>query len=116
MRRKEERSKKSQTNNKAKQHSTRTQGSSFFVRKMSCLGWDSNPRHYTLDMYMYIHCTSVSLAVFQVVYVCDMYLYDVHMCIVCVRVCVCATEVMLWDSYWRNSVPLAMQCLLSSGW
>ena len=42
MRRKEERSKQGQTNNKAKQHSTPK------VRKMSCLRWDSNPRHSTL--------------------------------------------------------------------
>ena len=81
-RKKHEKSNKQQ--GKATQHTYPRQ--SFF---MSCLGWDSNPRHYTLDMYMYIHCTSVSLAVFQVVYVCDMYLYDVHMCIVCVCVCVC---------------------------
>ena len=96
-RKKQEKSNKQQ--GKATQHTYPRQ--SFFVRKMSCLGWDSNPRHSTLDMYMYIHYTSVSLAVFQVVYVCDMYLYDVHMCIVCVRVCVC--------------VPLKLCCGILTG-
>ena len=46
MRDKEERSKQAQTNNKAKQHSTPKVVT--FLRKMSCLGWDSNPRHSTL--------------------------------------------------------------------
>ena len=43
---KEGRKKQGQTNNKAKQHSTPKAVT--FPRKMSCLGWDSNPRHSTL--------------------------------------------------------------------
>ena len=45
---KEERKKQARSykqQGKATQH---TQGSHFFLRKMSCLGWDSNPRHSTL--------------------------------------------------------------------
>ena len=45
MRRKKEASKVKQTN-KAKQHSTPKAVT--FPRKMSCLGWDSNPRHSIL--------------------------------------------------------------------
>ena len=43
---KEGRKKQGQTNNKAKQHSTPKAVT--FLRKISCLGWDSNPRHSTL--------------------------------------------------------------------
>ena len=48
-RRKEERSKQGHTSNKAKQHNTlKAVTFSKEKRKMSCLGWDSNPRHSTL--------------------------------------------------------------------
>ena len=43
----EQRSNQSQTNNKAKQHSTPNEAV-IFPKKINCLGCDSNPRHSTL--------------------------------------------------------------------
>ena len=59
MRRKKERSKQDQTNKqgKAKQH---TQSSHFSKEKMSCLGWDSSPRHYTCIYNVHVHLYTCS--------------------------------------------------------
>ena len=54
-RRKKEASKIKQT---TRQSNTAHPRQSLFLRKMSCLGWDSNPQHYTLDRALYVpmHC------------------------------------------------------------
>ena len=48
---KEERSKQGQTNKQGK--ATAHPRQSLFLEKMSCLGWDSNPRHSHVHVIMY---------------------------------------------------------------
>ena len=76
---KEERKKQARSNRQTRQSNTAHPRQSFFLKKMSCLGWDSNPRHsiicsggtmalYTLDRALYqlsclgpnLKCTSHS--------------------------------------------------------
>ena len=48
---KEERKKQARSNKQTRQSNTAHPRQSLFLEKMSCLGWDSNPRHsilYTL--------------------------------------------------------------------
>ena len=45
---KEERKKQARSNKQTRQSNTACPRQSLFLRKMSCLGWDSNPRHSTL--------------------------------------------------------------------
>ena len=47
-RKKEERKKQARSNKQTRQSNTAHPRQSLFLRKMSCLGWDSNPRHSTL--------------------------------------------------------------------
>ena len=55
-RRKEGRSKQDQTKKEQlRQSNTAHERKSLFLRKMSCLRWDSNPRHSTMYMYMYMY-------------------------------------------------------------
>ena len=49
---KEERKKQARSNKQTRQSNTAHTRQSLFLEKMSCLGWDSNPRHST---YMYIN-------------------------------------------------------------
>ena len=42
---KEERRKQARSNKQTRQSNTAHTRKSFFLRKISCLGWDSNPRH-----------------------------------------------------------------------
>ena len=51
MRRKKERSKQGQT----RQSNTAHPRQSLFLEKMSCLGWDSNPRHSILHVHVHVH-------------------------------------------------------------
>ena len=60
MRRKEERA--SKIKQTTRQSNTAHPRQSLFLRKMSCFGWDSNPRHST---HMYIQCG-----------LCNSYLYN----------------------------------------
>ena len=62
---KEERKKQARSNKQTRQSNTAHPRQSLFLEKMSCLGWDLNPRHSILRqsatnmymyMYMYTHC------------------------------------------------------------
>ena len=53
---KEERKKQARSNKQTRQSNTAHPRQSLFLEKISCLGWDSNPRHstlYTLDRALY---------------------------------------------------------------
>ena len=68
---KEERSKQS-TNKQTRQSNTAHPRQSLFLEKMSCLGWDSNPRHSTL------YCTCMLLS--ACVHTCIHVHVHVHVC------------------------------------
>ena len=63
---KEERKKQARSNKQTRQSNTAHPRQSLFLEKMSCLGWDSNPRHVHLNDHI-IHCKALSLTVVQAV-------------------------------------------------
>ena len=50
---KEERKKQARSNKQTRQRNTAHPRQSLFIEKMSCLGWDSNPRHSILQTCIY---------------------------------------------------------------
>ena len=84
---------------KATQH---TQGSHFFLRKMSCLGWDSSPRHSTLQtMYIYTCTCTVSTWLSGEIPV------GLVLCfpLLGVMCCVCIVRIVAWSSHhWPGPV------------
>ena len=72
---KKERKKQARSNKQTRQSNTAHPRQSLFLRKMTCLGWDSNPRHSTLQtersttelpmhVHVYYQCMSYNSAIY----------------------------------------------------
>ena len=67
---KEERKKQARSNKQTRQSNTAHPRQSLFLEKMSCLGWDSNPRHSTCTYYnLHVHIVYTIMYVHVHVYV-----------------------------------------------